>query len=152
MSWILAVKQWNAGKDAWCIPRKGSPAYHEVKAIMDGSKSKAPTSALKEKKCVSCEKPSNTPPTIQQKIIQPERFSTIKEYKKQFYVLDKIKNDAFLRFTWNNSLHDELMKTELPNWRQELPNWKLKDPYIFGLLNNLKNLKSVSMHGAGRNI
>lgn len=34
LSWANALKQWNRGNDAWCIPRKGSKEYGEVKALM----------------------------------------------------------------------------------------------------------------------
>jgi hypothetical protein len=34
--WIDALKQFNMGQGAWCIPRKGSEDYKKVRAIMDG--------------------------------------------------------------------------------------------------------------------
>lgn len=34
MKWIEALKQWNADKDTWCIPRKGTKEFLEVMAIM----------------------------------------------------------------------------------------------------------------------
>jgi hypothetical protein len=33
-SWIDALKKWNAGKDMWCLPKKGSKDYDEVRALM----------------------------------------------------------------------------------------------------------------------
>lgn len=36
MKWVEALKIYNSGKGLWCIPRKGSPAYAEVLAIMKG--------------------------------------------------------------------------------------------------------------------
>ena len=35
-TWVKALKQYNAGKDTYTIPKKGSAAYDEVKAIMNG--------------------------------------------------------------------------------------------------------------------
>ena len=35
-TWVKALKQYNAGKDTYTIPKKGSLAYDEVKAIMNG--------------------------------------------------------------------------------------------------------------------
>lgn len=35
--WITALKEWNGAKGGpWCVPRKGSPEYDEVRGIMDG--------------------------------------------------------------------------------------------------------------------
>ena len=34
MNWIQALKEWNSGKDKYCIPRKGSPDYEEVRELM----------------------------------------------------------------------------------------------------------------------
>ena len=36
--WILALKKWNSGKDKYCIPKKGTPQYDEVRKIMDEMK------------------------------------------------------------------------------------------------------------------
>ena len=42
MRWVDALKEWNGTKSGtWCIPRKGSEQYKEVRAIMDKSKEKA---------------------------------------------------------------------------------------------------------------
>lgn len=36
MKWVDALKIWNSGKDKWCVPRKNSTEYEEVRAIMRG--------------------------------------------------------------------------------------------------------------------
>jgi hypothetical protein len=33
-SWLMALQQWNKGKAKYSIPKKGSKAYNEVKALM----------------------------------------------------------------------------------------------------------------------
>ena len=33
--WIEALKKWNEKNDKWCVPRKGTPEYQEVRKIMD---------------------------------------------------------------------------------------------------------------------
>lgn len=38
MRWTDALKKWNMGSATWCIPRKGTSAHAEVKAIMSGKK------------------------------------------------------------------------------------------------------------------
>ena len=42
MSWIDALKQWNAGKTAWCNPRKGTAEYNQVLKIRQGSEPAEP--------------------------------------------------------------------------------------------------------------
>ena len=32
--WIRALKEWNKNKSSWCVPKKGSADYNEVRAIM----------------------------------------------------------------------------------------------------------------------
>jgi hypothetical protein len=34
-SWAAALKEYNAGSNMFCMPRKGSPAYEQVKSISD---------------------------------------------------------------------------------------------------------------------
>ena len=34
ISWIVALKKFNKGKDCWCIPKKGSSGYQEVLRLM----------------------------------------------------------------------------------------------------------------------
>lgn len=40
--WRQAIKEYNEGKDIWCIPRKGSKAYKEVMEIYEGMKQLGP--------------------------------------------------------------------------------------------------------------
>ena len=37
-SWIEALKTWNKGHSSWCIPRKDTPEYAEVRKIMNTGK------------------------------------------------------------------------------------------------------------------
>jgi hypothetical protein len=32
--WITALKKWNEGRDKYCIPKRGTPEYDEVRKIM----------------------------------------------------------------------------------------------------------------------
>ena len=43
-NWITALREWNSGKDTWCIPRRNTTEYDEVKAIME--KNKAPVKKI----------------------------------------------------------------------------------------------------------
>lgn len=42
MKWIEALKKWNSEKEVhkevWCVPKKGSKEYNQVKDIMSGEK------------------------------------------------------------------------------------------------------------------
>lgn len=38
MSWVSALKEWNSGKETWCIPKKGTDAHAEVLAIIQRRK------------------------------------------------------------------------------------------------------------------
>jgi hypothetical protein len=33
-AWITALKKFNEGKGAWCLPKKGTKEYDEVRALM----------------------------------------------------------------------------------------------------------------------
>ena len=41
MKWVEALKVFNQGKPMWCVARKGTPEYDEVKRIMNSSKPEA---------------------------------------------------------------------------------------------------------------
>ena len=34
-NWIIALKKWNEGKPSWCMPKRGTVGYNQVKAIME---------------------------------------------------------------------------------------------------------------------
>lgn len=34
--WIEALKKWNKDRDTWCLPKKGTKEYMEVRKIMEG--------------------------------------------------------------------------------------------------------------------
>ena len=37
-AWIEALKEYNKGHDKWCVVKKGTPEYNEVKKIMERKK------------------------------------------------------------------------------------------------------------------
>ena len=41
MRWIDALKKWNTGGCCWCVPRKGTDCYQEVRGLMPEKKLKA---------------------------------------------------------------------------------------------------------------
>lgn len=42
LTWIVALKVFNAGSPSWCIPRKGSPGHKTVERIRNGEKIETP--------------------------------------------------------------------------------------------------------------
>ena len=48
--WITALKAWNAKskKGTWCVPRKGTKEYDEVRSMMGGGAGGVPVSAMKK--------------------------------------------------------------------------------------------------------
>jgi len=46
-SWVVALKEFNKNKSIWCIPKKGTKEYNEVRKIMDNMDTKK---KVKEKK------------------------------------------------------------------------------------------------------
>lgn len=40
ISWINALKLWNQNKKKWCIPKKGTDDYNQVKKLMNSKKKK----------------------------------------------------------------------------------------------------------------
>lgn len=53
-SWITALKKWNEKKGgAWCVPKKGTKDYDEVRALMGERKAPAREKKKREKKEVN---------------------------------------------------------------------------------------------------
>jgi len=46
--WITALKKWNEGNEKWCVPRKGTPEYNEVRKIMDEMSGEGILDAMKK--------------------------------------------------------------------------------------------------------
>jgi hypothetical protein len=48
VGWIDALKRYNLGGTAWCIPRKGTPAYEQIMKIRKGEEVKTPKQLIDE--------------------------------------------------------------------------------------------------------
>jgi hypothetical protein len=94
MKWISALKEWNSktNKGKWCIPRKGSSEYDDVKKIMTGNKD-APESSYNEKLAYS-----------------KFRLKEFKPYKKQFPDLDNKQVFDILEKLWKTYTPTEKKK------------------------------------------
>ena len=57
MSWVAAVKEFNASREGWVLPRKGTPEYDEVKKIQDRMKESAPPKPAKAPAAEGAQKP-----------------------------------------------------------------------------------------------
>ena len=47
-AWLTALKEWNSGRDMWCMPKKGTAEYNQVRALMPEKAQKASKPAPKE--------------------------------------------------------------------------------------------------------
>lgn len=59
MNWVQALKEWNKGRDTYCIPKKGTNEYNQVKKLMGSGAPAEPTKWIQEatKKMKGGEKP-----------------------------------------------------------------------------------------------
>jgi len=48
IGWIDALRRYNVGGTAWCIPRKGTPAYDQIMKIRKGEEVKTPKQLIDE--------------------------------------------------------------------------------------------------------
>ena len=69
MRWVDALKEYNKNKSEWCIPKKGSAAYDEVKNIFAIGKQKEPL-------------PLEKPKTVLKKKTKTEKKPKMEEVKK----------------------------------------------------------------------
>lgn len=49
-AWVTALKEYNEGKDHWCVPRKGTKEYNEVKQLSLAYSGKGPIPDLADSK------------------------------------------------------------------------------------------------------
>ena len=66
MKWVEALKAWNASSNSgtWCIPRKGSPEYQEVRELM-GPKETKPRAPRKSRKGKKAEAAAEAVPVME---------------------------------------------------------------------------------------
>ena len=60
-SWIEALKIWNKGKPTWCIPKRDTVEYNEVKKIMNTGKQAKKAEVCECEGEKLCDKPKKTP-------------------------------------------------------------------------------------------
>lgn len=48
LTWIVALKVFNAGSPSWCVPRKGTPSHATVEKIRRGEDVKTPKQLREE--------------------------------------------------------------------------------------------------------
>ena len=78
MSWIDAMRVYNAGMPSWCIPRKGTSAYDTVMKIRRGETTETPKQIMDrlERKTVGKGKKEKTSMTIS---LEEPKPTTIRE-------------------------------------------------------------------------
>lgn len=73
MSWVKALKEWNANNPTWCVPRKGTKEHAEVMAIVAKMKGTKKNDFLPaQKKSVSIVEPKMSSPAVVVKDMSPE--------------------------------------------------------------------------------
>jgi hypothetical protein len=83
--WIQALKAWNSNtNEKWCVPKKGTTAYNEVKSIMGGGS--APRS-VNEKQSAKDKQRMENFDRFEEKIRRRERLT------KVIPLRDKIRGD-----------------------------------------------------------
>ena len=117
--WIDALKEYNKNKGQWCLPKKGSKEYDEVKKIMDRNK-KPKKSVIEPKK----EKPKKS------------LIEMMKEFNNK-YNLSEIKKQTFNTKEELQKYIDEYVK-EINDIRNQLG--KIEDQIEF-----MKNNKELSV-------
>jgi hypothetical protein len=123
LTWIEAMRVYNAGMPSWCIPRKGTTAYETVMKIRRGEKRETPQEIISklERKTVGKDKKEKKSMTI----------SLVEEKKEGKDVRSFFKGDE-------RKKKPEPVKTEIPSTKkvspkeQEMPPTplSLKDVYI----------------------
>lgn len=84
-AWIEALKKWNEGKGMWCLPKKGTKDYDEVRALMPPK----PEKAKKEKAPkASKEEPL---PKIAEKVTREELLGMLETYAEDRRKLSTVK-------------------------------------------------------------
>ena len=90
MKWIDALKIYNAGK-MWCVPRKGTPEYDEVRRIMSGGKkTEAPTATTS----MTPDKMSEPKKMIKPRLVRDEAREAKKAKVKKFLMTALAKRKA----------------------------------------------------------
>lgn len=94
--WVEALKVFNKGKTAWCIPKKGGKEYEDIQKIMNGEKTITQKAKPKE------------PKSKEPKTKEPKQLKVQLTMEKQIKKL----NDTLANFFEINSLYsyDELSK------------------------------------------
>jgi hypothetical protein len=112
-TWIQALKIWNKNNGAWCIPKKGSSDYEQVRRIMRGeapAKPKPPAPAPK--------KPPAPAPAPKKPPAPKKKPSPKKKPKTDFEILEsmlgfKLKDEDAFERDWLDKYDDgELDLTE----------------------------------------
>ena len=133
MTWIEALREWNKGQTRWCIPRRDTEEYKQVRGLMEGKPVQVPAPTVKIGKVeipISKIKvghfelpkkgnqttPSNTPVKPVKTPKKPKNESIMKpsDYRT-FYVGLDIEGPPTYKV--NN----------VPSWISPLKNWKHKE-------------------------
>jgi hypothetical protein len=115
MKWTEALGIWNKGNPSWCIPRKGSKGYYEVKRIMDSNKVVKQKFQAPQPLTAKLNKPLPLPP--KQKVVKQDyTIQKAPSIQKSTIPVKKVSNKKSLS-TYSNS--QEQMNSVIDSiWRE----------------------------------
>jgi hypothetical protein len=148
MKWIEALKQWNADKDTWCIPRKGTKEYLEVMAIMKPPAAPQPVKIRRKKvEAPPPEKEGESPPailsSIRKDILDELRGFNVREYKDYGLALNRKEVDEFItQLSFRESLWGKRMR-DAAKYLNELSKWISKISKSEGKIILLKDWEKI---------
>ena len=106
-AWITALKKFNEGKGTWCLPKKGTKEYDEVRALMVAKPSKAESApAKKEEPKLSKKKP--TMKEMSETLNVP--LSQLKKAAQDYYMRISTTNSEADRKKLIDNMPDQLRK------------------------------------------
>ena len=110
MSWITGLKEWNAGKGTWCVPKKGTTGHAEVMAIINRKSAPAPSKAQTKTK----EETDEDARVAKMRLYLAQRkiFSRLKDpIRGKLETVNKTRvDDMGLMDEWKDKLNDLLEK------------------------------------------
>ena len=130
ISWIVALKKFNKGKDCWCIPKKGSSGHQEVLRLMKNPSSPPDKTPFWSKLAAEPPKAKKKPP----KAKKLSRKFTIADDDDDYNSVDAVAELAAIKQA--GVLARALFPSRLRNPKQDTPK-------------TIKTVKKVSPHKGG---
>lgn len=109
MSWLSGLKEWNAGKGTWCIPKKGTQGHVEVMAIINSQKSAKPSAS------------ASPPIKTKDEIYEDNRVAEMRLYLARRKAFSRLKDPIRDKLERANVTRVEDAQIQL-EWKEKLDN------------------------------